>query len=84
MFVLLTHAHLDHCGLIPRLYNEGFTGQVYCTSATAKLAKIVMMDCSRILDIYSSHDVGKVWVQFVRNKFENITWLTFQNLTDFL
>ncbi len=59
-FVLLTHAHLDHCGLIPRLYKEGFIGQVYCTRATAELSKIVMRDSSKITDIYSSSDVDKV------------------------
>lgn len=59
-FVLLTHAHLDHCGLIPRLYKEGFIGQVYCTRATSELAKIVMMNSSHISKIYSSEDVNKV------------------------
>ena len=40
-YVLLTHAHLDHCGLIPKLYNEGFKGNVLTTQATAELATVV-------------------------------------------
>jgi metallo-beta-lactamase family protein len=42
--VLLTHAHIDHCGYLPRLVNEGFGGAVYCTEGTRKLAEIVLPD----------------------------------------
>ena len=42
--VLLTHAHLDHCGYIPKLVREGFAGNIYCTRATAEVARIVMLD----------------------------------------
>ena len=38
--VLLTHAHLDHCGLLPRLVRGGFRGTVYATAATAEIARI--------------------------------------------
>jgi len=48
--VLLTHAHLDHCGLIPKLAKEGFQGKIYCTAATAEIAKIVMQDCGHLLE----------------------------------
>jgi len=48
--VLLTHAHLDHCGLIPKLVKEGFSGKIYCTDATAEIAKIVMLDCGHIME----------------------------------
>jgi metallo-beta-lactamase family protein len=46
--VLLTHAHLDHCGMLPRLVNQGFHGKVICTPATAEIAKIILMDSARI------------------------------------
>jgi metallo-beta-lactamase family protein len=46
--VLLTHAHLDHCGLLPKLVREGFDGHVYCTAATSEIAKIILMDSANI------------------------------------
>lgn len=42
--VLLTHAHLDHCGRLPRLVKEGFGGKIYCTPATCEIAQIIMKD----------------------------------------
>ncbi len=46
--VLLTHAHLDHTGLLPRLVRQGYGGPVYATSATVELAGLVMRDAARI------------------------------------
>ena len=46
--VLLTHAHLDHCGLLPRLVQQGFRGPVFATGPTAEIARIVMLDSARI------------------------------------
>ena len=45
---LITHAHLDHCGLLPKLVREGFTGKVHCTSDTARLAAIVLADAAKM------------------------------------
>jgi metallo-beta-lactamase family protein len=41
-FVILTHAHIDHCGLLPELFGAGFKGRVYCTQATAELVPIML------------------------------------------
>ncbi|MBT3376431.1 MAG: MBL fold metallo-hydrolase [Lentisphaerae bacterium] len=46
--VLLTHAHLDHCGLLPKLVREGFSGSVHCTPASADIARIVLLDAAHI------------------------------------
>ncbi len=46
--VLLTHAHLDHCGLLPKLVKEGFQGKIYCTAATAEIARIILLDAANI------------------------------------
>ena len=46
--VLLTHAHLDHCGLLPKLVREGFRGPIYCTPATAEIAEIMLMDAAKL------------------------------------
>ena len=46
--VLLTHAHLDHSGLLPKLVNEGFRGRVICTPATADITKIMLIDSAHL------------------------------------
>ena len=46
--MILSHAHIDHCGLIPRLVAEGFAGQIYCTSATMDLVRILLLDSAKI------------------------------------
>jgi metallo-beta-lactamase family protein len=46
--VVLTHAHLDHCGLLPRLVKAGYRGPIYCTAATAEISRIVLADSGRL------------------------------------
>ena len=46
--VVISHAHLDHCGYLPKLVREGFTGPIYCTPNTAKLAGIVLRDAAKL------------------------------------
>jgi len=47
-FVLLTHGHLDHCGWLPRLVNQGFKGKIYCTSPTKDIVKLILLDSAKI------------------------------------
>ena len=46
--IVLTHAHLDHCGYLPLLVKRGFRGKIYATHYTAKLAEVTMRDSGRI------------------------------------
>ncbi|MFC2023962.1 MBL fold metallo-hydrolase RNA specificity domain-containing protein [Chloroflexota bacterium] len=46
--VFLTHAHLDHCGLLPKLIRDGYRGKIYCTRATAEIAEIILLDAAHL------------------------------------
>ncbi|MEM9657506.1 MAG: MBL fold metallo-hydrolase, partial [Planctomycetota bacterium] len=45
--VVLTHAHLDHCGFLPRVVKQGYRHRVFCTPATAQLAEIILFDSAK-------------------------------------
>ena len=47
-YVFITHAHVDHTGLLPLLYRHGFRGRIYATAATAELCGIMLRDCAHI------------------------------------
>ncbi|QSZ41616.1 MBL fold metallo-hydrolase [Sulfurimonas aquatica] len=49
-YLLVTHAHLDHIGRIPKLVKEGFKGKIYATPATKDLAYIILMDSAKIMN----------------------------------
>jgi metallo-beta-lactamase family protein len=46
--VVLSHAHIDHCGRLPLLCKRGFTGRIYCTDATADLLEVMLLDSAHI------------------------------------
>ena len=58
--VVVTHAHLDHCGYLPKLVRDGFRGRIFCTPDTAELATIVLRDSARLQeeDAAYANDVG--------------------------
>lgn len=66
--VILTHAHLDHCGRLPLLLRQGFSKNIYMTPPTKELAELVLLDSAHIAaedqshpPIYSKEDVGKIF-----------------------
>ena len=58
-FVLLTHAHMDHCGRIPQLYAQGFRGKVICTAATARLTLLQLQNAHDIAEKRAKHEAEK-------------------------
>lgn len=70
-FVILTHAHADHCGLIPVLYRRGFKGRVWCTKETAEIADAMLRDSARLSNgLYNTKDVDAIqWQEPARPVF---------------
>lgn len=67
--VILTHAHYDHCGLLPVLTKKGFKGNIYATPATRDLADLIMMDSAHI----QARDAEYLRKQ-AKKKGESFTW----------
>lgn len=77
--LILTHAHLDHCGRIPKLLKEGFRGKIYSTAPTAALAEIILLDSAHLMKkeaeqdghapLFTEEDVAEVLSYFETVKY---------------
>jgi metallo-beta-lactamase family protein len=72
--ILLTHSHMDHCGLIPKLVKEGFNGKIWCTKATKDLCNIMLLDGANVQEetavskeaaLYNESDAKKSMKRFL-------------------
>ena len=73
-FLILSHAHIDHIGRVPKLVKDGFRGEIFCTHATRSLANIMLLDSAKIQvsesdddhpPLYTEHDVHECMRHFV-------------------
>jgi metallo-beta-lactamase family protein len=91
--MVLSHAHIDHCGRIPKLVKDGFKGDIFCTSATRDLAAMMLMDSAKIQerDAYYSNkrrkkrgepqDVKPIYVtRDARNCMQNFVGIGYDKL----
>ncbi len=60
-FVLLTHAHLDHCGRLPLLTRRGFRGEIIATTASSELARLVMLDAAHLQEEEARSNSHRPW-----------------------
>lgn len=80
--VLVTHAHMDHIGRLPKLVNDGYHGPVYATSATRDFAEILYEDAAEIMEddaerggpepLYQPEDIPRVMNRFVETGYHQI------------
>ena len=79
--LVLSHAHIDHIGRVPRLVRDGFAGKIYCTHATRSLAAIMLLDAAKIQEqdaldnpdenpLYETEDVYRAMELFVSLSYE--------------
>ena len=80
--VILSHAHIDHCGFIPYLYKYGYKGPVYCTEPTRDVAALLMLDYIKVqrseseAPIYSSEDIKEMVKHTITLEYDEVSDIT--------
>jgi metallo-beta-lactamase family protein len=79
--LLLTHAHLDHCGLIPKLVREGYAGPIHATAPSIDLARIVLEDAARLQEEDAAYKAKRHKREGRRGKHPEIPLYTAEDAT---
>jgi len=80
--VIVSHSHLDHCGMIPYLFKYGYTGPVYCTPPTRDVMALLQLDMIKIQrsegqePIYTSEEVRQMVLHCIPLEYEEVTDIT--------
>ncbi|MFH1439281.1 MAG: beta-CASP ribonuclease aCPSF1 [Candidatus Woesearchaeota archaeon] len=80
--VILSHSHLDHCGLIPYLFKFGYRGPVYCTAPTRDVSSLLLLDFIKIMKsegkdpIFTSEEVRQMVLHTITLGYEEVTDVT--------
>ena len=88
-FILITHAHLDHTGLLPRMVKEGFKGRIYCTPPTADFLGLMLQDSAHIQEVEASYQSvlrsrkGKKPVEPLYNQEDALNTLPFVHAVEY-
>lgn len=96
--LILSHAHIDHAGRIPKLVKDGFRGKIYCTSATRDLSAIMLLDSAHIQEsdakyeakrkhrnvqpLYTQNDAKRCLNQFICIEYNN--WFSIDKHTEII
>jgi len=71
-FVVLTHAHMDHSGLLPKLFRNGFSGKIYSTPPTTQLVEILLLDAAKIQESNFSRGDHDSNVDIIYTTFDSL------------
>jgi hypothetical protein len=80
--IVLSHAHLDHCGFIPYLFKMGYKGPVYCAEPTRELSALLQIDAIQLMQketgksLYTSSDIKKMIKNTIPLKYKEVTDIT--------
>ena len=80
--VILSHAHVDHCGFIPYLFKYGYRGPVYCTEPTRDVAALLLLDCIKIKradgsePIFSTDDIKEMVKHTITLEYDEVSDVT--------
>ena len=80
--VIITHAHLDHCGLVPYLFKFGYRGPVYCTKPTRDVAALLLLDYVKIMrsenrkPLFGQDDIKEMVKHTITLEYEEVTDIT--------